>query len=46
MSVISFESTEGGAGRTTSAVVFATTLAARHEKVELIDADPSGRLVS
>lgn len=45
MPIISFASSKGGAGKTTSAIVLATTLARRH-KVVLVDADPAGRLRS
>jgi chromosome partitioning protein len=45
MPVISFASSKGGAGKTTSAIVLATTLARRF-RVCVIDADPAGRLMS
>lgn len=45
MPVISFASSKGGAGKTTSAIILATTLATKH-RVELIDADPARRLMS
>lgn len=45
MTVITFASSKGGAGKTTSAIILATTLA-RSRKVTLIDADPAGRLSS
>lgn len=41
MSVISFVSSKGGVGKTTSAVVLAGELAAAGRKVVLIDADPN-----
>lgn len=43
MPVISFASSKGGAGKTTSAIVLATELA-QGTDVTLIDADPAGRL--
>lgn len=43
-SVITFASSKGGAGKTTSAIVLATTLCRDH-KVCLIDADPAKRLL-
>ena len=43
MPVISFASSKGGAGKTTSAIILATELA-RGTDVILIDADPAGRL--
>jgi chromosome partitioning protein len=45
MPIITFASSKGGAGKTTSAIILATTLA-RERKVILIDADPAGRLLS
>lgn len=45
MSIITMASSKGGAGKTTSAIILATTLS-RHQKVVLIDADPAQRLVS
>lgn len=45
MPVITFASSKGGAGKTTSAIVLATTLSKRY-KVVLIDADPAHRLMS
>lgn len=45
MSVISFASSKGGVGKTTSAIVLGTTLARDH-RVALIDADPAARLIS
>lgn len=45
MAVITFASSKGGAGKTTSAIILATTLARRH-KVIVIDADPAKRLSS
>ncbi len=44
MPVISFASSKGGAGKTTSAIVLGTELA-QGANVILIDADPAGRLV-
>ncbi len=44
MPVISFASSKGGAGKTTSAIVLATELA-QGTDVVLIDADPAGRLM-
>ena len=44
MPVISFASSKGGAGKTTSAIVLATELA-EGAQVILIDADPAGRLI-
>lgn len=45
MPVISFASSKGGAGKTTSAIIVATSLV-KHCSVTLIDADPAGRLSS
>lgn len=44
MSVLTFASSKGGAGKTTSAIILATTLCRDH-KVCLIDADPAKRLM-
>lgn len=44
MPIISFASSKGGAGKTTSAIVLATELA-EGANVILIDADPAGRLM-
>lgn len=44
MTVITFASSKGGAGKTTSAIILATTLCRDH-KVCLIDADPAQRLM-
>ncbi|RVI32124.1 ParA family protein, partial [Sinorhizobium meliloti] len=41
MAVVSFVSSKGGVGKTTSAVVLAGELAAAGRKVALIDADPN-----
>lgn len=40
MAVISFANPKGGAGKTTSALLLATEVAARKAKVTIIDADP------
>jgi len=45
MPVITFASSKGGAGKTTSAIILATTLA-QTQRVCLIDADPAQRLMS
>lgn len=45
MPVITFASSKGGAGKTTSAIVLATILARSH-KVTVIDADPAERLMA
>ena len=45
MPVITFASSKGGAGKTTSAIILATTLARRY-RVVLIDADPAKRAMS
>lgn len=45
MPVISFATSKGGAGKTTSCIVLGTTLAAG-TSVVMIDADPAGRLAS
>lgn len=45
MAVITFASSKGGAGKTTSAIILATTLAKSH-RVAVIDADPAKRLMS
>lgn len=44
MPVITFASSKGGAGKTTSAIILATTLCRDH-RVCLIDADPAKRLM-
>lgn len=44
MPVISFASSKGGAGKTTSAIILATELAEGTDVI-LIDADPAGRLM-
>lgn len=44
MTVITFASSKGGAGKTTSAIILATTLCREH-KVVVIDADPAKRLM-
>ena len=44
MPVISFASSKGGAGKTTSAIVLATELA-QGADVAVIDADPAARLL-
>jgi chromosome partitioning protein len=44
MSVLTFASTKGGAGKTTAAIVIGTTLAKKHHKVIFIDGDPAKRL--
>ena len=44
MPIISFASSKGGAGKTTSAIVLATELAEGTDVI-LIDADPAGRLL-
>ncbi len=44
MPIISFASSKGGAGKTTSAIVLGTELAASGAGVVLVDADPAGRL--
>ena len=44
MPIISFASSKGGAGKTTSAIILATELA-QGTDVILIDADPAGRLM-
>jgi chromosome partitioning protein len=46
MAVISFVSSKGGVGKTTSAVVLAGELVAAGRKVALIDADPNRPLVA
>ncbi len=43
MPVITFASSKGGAGKTTSAIILATTLSRQH-RVCVIDADPAKRL--
>jgi chromosome partitioning protein len=45
MPTITFASSKGGAGRTTSAIILATTLARKYTVI-LIDADPDQRLMS
>ena len=45
MSIITFASSKGGAGKTTSAIILATVLA-RKNRVTVIDADPARRLTS
>lgn len=45
MSIITFASSKGGAGKTTSAIILATALA-RKGPVVVIDADPAQRLMS
>lgn len=45
MSIIAFASSKGGAGKTTSAIILATTLA-QNSTVTVIDADPAERLLS
>ena len=45
MPVIAFSSPKGGAGKTTSATVLATVLAARGASVTVIDADPNQNVV-
>lgn len=45
MPVITFASSKGGAGRTTAAIILATTLT-RRNRVILIDADPDQQLTS
>lgn len=45
MPIITFASSKGGAGKTTSAIILATTLAVKY-KVIVIDADPAKRLLS
>ncbi len=44
MPIISFASSKGGAGKTTSSIILGTELAASGAGVVLIDADPAGRL--
>lgn len=44
MPVISFASSKGGAGKTTSSIILGTELAAGNATVTLIDADPAARL--
>lgn len=46
MPVISFASSKGGAGKTTSTIILGTELAARGTTVTMIDADPARRLDS
>lgn len=45
MPIITFASSKGGAGKTTSAIILAVTLAVNH-RVIIIDADPAKRLMS
>lgn len=45
MPVISFASSKGGAGKTTSAIILGTEFAANGSGVVFIDADPAARLV-
>lgn len=45
MSVITFASTKGGAGKTTSAIILASVLS-KHHDVTVIDTDPAKRLMS
>ncbi|WP_216823273.1 ParA family protein [Limimaricola cinnabarinus] len=45
MPTISFASSKGGAGKTTSCIVLGTELAAQGTQVVIIDADPAQRLV-
>lgn len=45
MPIITFATSKGGAGKTTSAIILATTLA-RSKKVAVLDADPAKRLHS
>lgn len=44
MPIISFASSKGGAGKTTSTIILGTELAASGAGVVMIDADPAGRL--
>ena len=44
MPIISFASSKGGAGKTTSAIILGTELAASGAGIVLIDADPAARL--
>lgn len=45
MTILSFATSKGGAGKTTSAVILGTTLARKGHLVTLIDADPAERLM-
>lgn len=45
MTVLSFATSKGGAGKTTSAIVLGTTLARKGHLVTIIDADPASRLI-
>ena len=45
MPTISFASSKGGAGKTTSAIILGTELAANGTDVTFIDADPAHRLI-
>ena len=44
MPIISFASSKGGAGKTTSSIILGTELAASGASVKMIDADPAARL--
>ncbi len=46
MTIISFASSKGGAGKTTACIVLGTEFAAQGNTVSMIDADPAQRLVS
>jgi len=45
MAILSFATSKGGAGKTTSAIILGTTLARKGHLVTLIDADPAERLM-
>lgn len=45
MTTLSFATSKGGAGKTTSAIILGTTLARKGHLVTLIDADPAARLM-